>query len=86
MGVEAQGFFKRTAEKIAMKKDTPYSQVAAFVRGRVRFDLVNMITVQNFSCSRFCDKVDELLSGNKVDVSMSQHHIQVLKSFIKLIN
>ena len=40
MGVEAQRFFKRTAEKIAAKKDTTYPQVISFVRRRVRFDLV----------------------------------------------
>ena len=31
MGIEAQRFFKRTAEKIAMKKDTPYPKVISFV-------------------------------------------------------
>ena len=40
MGLEAQTFFKRLAEKIAMRKDLPYPQVASFVRRRIRFDLV----------------------------------------------
>ena len=50
MGVEAQGFFKRTAEKIAMKKDTPCSQVVSFVRRRLRFDLVKttLIALRGF--------------------------------------
>ena len=40
MGVEAENFFKRLADKIAQKKDTPYPQVVSFVRRRVRFDLM----------------------------------------------
>ena len=50
MGVEAQRFFKRTAEKIARKKDTPYPKVISFVRRRVRFDLVKttLIALRGF--------------------------------------
>ena len=45
MGVEAENFFKRLAEKIAQKKETPYSQVVSFVRRRVRFDLMRTILI-----------------------------------------
>ena len=50
MAPEAQTFFKRMAEKIAMKKDLPYPQVASFVRRRVRFDLVKttLIALRGF--------------------------------------
>ena len=51
MGIEAQQFFKRRAEKIAMKKDAPYPKVNSFVRRRVRFDLVKttLIALKSFS-------------------------------------
>ena len=45
MGVEAQQFFKRTAEKITMKEYTPYPQVMSFVRRRVRSVLVKMTLI-----------------------------------------
>ena len=45
MGAEAQRFFKRLAEKIAKKKDTPYTKVISFVRRRVRFDLVKTVLI-----------------------------------------
>lgn len=40
MGVEADRFVKRLAEKISTKKNIPYSSVVSFVRRRLRFDLV----------------------------------------------
>ena len=45
MGAEAQRFFKRLAEKIAKKKDTPYTKAISFVRRRVRFDLVKTVLI-----------------------------------------
>ncbi len=39
MGLEADRFLKRLAEKIASRKKTPYSKVVSFVRKRMRFDL-----------------------------------------------
>ena len=39
MGVEADRFAKRLAEKISMKRDKPYSKIIAFMRKRLMFDL-----------------------------------------------
>ena len=36
---EADKFLKRLAEKLAIKRSTPYSKMASFVRKRMRFDL-----------------------------------------------
>ncbi len=64
MGVEAQRFFKRTAEKIAMKEDIPYSQVISFVRRRLRFDLVKttLIALRGYrgKVSQDPEKISEL--------------------------
>ena len=40
MGVEADRFFKRIAEKSAMKKGQSYSETIAYIRTRLRFDLL----------------------------------------------
>ena len=40
MAEELQRFFRRTAEKIVMRKDTPSPKVIRLVIRRVRFDLV----------------------------------------------
>ena len=40
MGVEAAAFFKQVAEKIERKTDQKYCDVIAFIRRRLRFDLL----------------------------------------------
>ena len=40
MGVETDKFFRHMADKIATKTDQRYSHVVAFIRRRIRFDLL----------------------------------------------
>ena len=50
MGNEATRFMKRLAEKISIKKDQRYCDVIAFIRRRLRFDLLRtcLISIRGF--------------------------------------
>ena len=45
MAKEADKFLKRLAERLAHKRNTPYSKMASFVRKRMRFDLTKTILI-----------------------------------------
>ena len=64
MGVEADRFTKRLAEKISMKRDTPYSKMIAFVRKRLRFDLAKttLIALRGYrgKPNPDCEKIKDL--------------------------
>ena len=65
MGVEAAAFFKQVAEKIERKTEQKYSDVIAFIRRRLRFDLLKtcLISLRGFrgkSEKKYPEPVNEL--------------------------
>ena len=64
MGLEAQRFFKRLAEKISRKTGQKYSEVITFIRRRLRFDLLKTTIIalrgHRGSHDRIPKKIEEL--------------------------
>ena len=78
MGVEAQRFFKRTAEKIAMKEDTPYPEVMSFVRRRVPSDLVKMTLIALRGHRVKVLQVPETISNHDMRIYMGQRAFNIV--------